>query len=493
MWKPIHNPGNWPQFLKRKDNLGLPLMEVRKKYLKEQVEYDNYVSYVTANYLSAKSVNKGPISNIAIPSFASLGNGDLDVRFLLNIDNQSVPVETSYSEMGVFNDKPYYEIQSADPSFFPNRYIFWNIPQDIIEAGTNTPTPDDDNIPKGVGWFDGESQFNTSLRSRLVKKYDQPIGAGWVMGSSLRSTITDDSPYLIGGPSIDFVYWEASSMIHKEYAHLPNPESPYMFPILGVEGTYSTLEGRLKDVAFIHTSGSLTYGVDNITVSSSNEDPVITYDTGSLPSRIEFSYVVEETADPSNIIHTVTNKTFYKVLPTDNFTIDSGSLTEDVDRFVPYFEVTLKPTPTPKDYHTKIGPIYISDKTLIDDSSTTSLYITAPEGDYGEADLSLFPETIIAYLNDTWQLMHWDIERCEYYTQAYAKGSEWLNKLDGIDSNVVSTPATTTFDQVWQIREATSDFKPVWDVTQITGFRYTNKGDLDGNSYNPWLLWKEPR
>lgn len=41
MWKPIHHPGPWLQFLQRKDNAGIPLMEVRKKYLVEELQFDS--------------------------------------------------------------------------------------------------------------------------------------------------------------------------------------------------------------------------------------------------------------------------------------------------------------------------------------------------------------------------------------------------------------------------------------------------------------------
>lgn len=53
MWKPIYDPGPWQFFLKRRDNLGVPLMEVRRKYLEEQLLFENYVSYLqTLNTLS---------------------------------------------------------------------------------------------------------------------------------------------------------------------------------------------------------------------------------------------------------------------------------------------------------------------------------------------------------------------------------------------------------------------------------------------------------
>lgn len=39
---PFGHPGPWQQYLKRKDNIGLPLMEVKRKYLKEQLEFNNF-------------------------------------------------------------------------------------------------------------------------------------------------------------------------------------------------------------------------------------------------------------------------------------------------------------------------------------------------------------------------------------------------------------------------------------------------------------------
>ena len=58
MWKPITDPGPWQLFLRRKDNLGAPLMEVRKKYLQEQLSFENHLSYI--NTLDAISLSSSP-------------------------------------------------------------------------------------------------------------------------------------------------------------------------------------------------------------------------------------------------------------------------------------------------------------------------------------------------------------------------------------------------------------------------------------------------
>ena len=40
----LDHPGPWQFYILRQDNIGLPLMEVRSKYLQEQLNYDNQVS-----------------------------------------------------------------------------------------------------------------------------------------------------------------------------------------------------------------------------------------------------------------------------------------------------------------------------------------------------------------------------------------------------------------------------------------------------------------
>ena len=44
MWKPIYDPGPWKAFLGRKDIKGLPIMEAKKKYVEEQLLFENYLN-----------------------------------------------------------------------------------------------------------------------------------------------------------------------------------------------------------------------------------------------------------------------------------------------------------------------------------------------------------------------------------------------------------------------------------------------------------------
>lgn len=70
MWKPIYQPEPWPQYLKKKENIGVPLMEVRKKYMEEQLLFENYVSSLQQlNVLSPSSgVSGGPSPSVVPPS-----------------------------------------------------------------------------------------------------------------------------------------------------------------------------------------------------------------------------------------------------------------------------------------------------------------------------------------------------------------------------------------------------------------------------------------
>ena len=50
MYRETQDPGNWSHFLKRRDNKGLSLMEAKRKYLKEQLEYDSFINMQLARF-----------------------------------------------------------------------------------------------------------------------------------------------------------------------------------------------------------------------------------------------------------------------------------------------------------------------------------------------------------------------------------------------------------------------------------------------------------
>jgi len=66
----INHPGSWQSYLLRGDNVGLPLMEVRDKYLQEQLLFENYMSFVQQQQLlmSNASGGGGPLPQTIDPS-----------------------------------------------------------------------------------------------------------------------------------------------------------------------------------------------------------------------------------------------------------------------------------------------------------------------------------------------------------------------------------------------------------------------------------------
>jgi len=110
MWKPIYQPESWPQFVRRKDIIGLPLMEQKKKYMEEQLLFENYVSTLnTTNTVStvAAGAAGGPSSSPS-PSPSPTPPGEA-LTYHNRIPNTPIPPEeqiksTLYKTSAVWNE-----------------------------------------------------------------------------------------------------------------------------------------------------------------------------------------------------------------------------------------------------------------------------------------------------------------------------------------------------------------------------------------------------
>ena len=54
-----NHPGPWQNFVNRADNVGKSLMEVRDKYLNEQLLYENYMSFTHQQQLMMSNAASG--------------------------------------------------------------------------------------------------------------------------------------------------------------------------------------------------------------------------------------------------------------------------------------------------------------------------------------------------------------------------------------------------------------------------------------------------
>ncbi len=96
MWKPIYQPDPWPKFVKRKDIIGLPLMEQRRKFMEEQILFENYVSSIN----TVNTVSTAAAGAAGGPAPSTGGGGDEFPGIKLKIDTQYNFPESEY---GTYN------------------------------------------------------------------------------------------------------------------------------------------------------------------------------------------------------------------------------------------------------------------------------------------------------------------------------------------------------------------------------------------------------
>ena len=107
MWKPIYQPEPWPKFVKRKDIIGLPLMEQRRKFMEEQILFENYVSSInTVNTVSTAAA--GAAGGPAPSTGGGGGGGGLDGW------DVAFTIDTNYNYTG---DWPSYFADSTQLGF----------------------------------------------------------------------------------------------------------------------------------------------------------------------------------------------------------------------------------------------------------------------------------------------------------------------------------------------------------------------------------------
>ena len=110
-------PTDWRSFTKRKDNIGLPIMEIRKKFLEEQLLFENYMQQLnTFNTLSSGAAGgpppKFPTEFLWFPQWDGTGNEPL--------------IQKVFKSPAVYNGKPLHivEFDFEDSSIGDRAYYF---------------------------------------------------------------------------------------------------------------------------------------------------------------------------------------------------------------------------------------------------------------------------------------------------------------------------------------------------------------------------------
>ena len=153
MWKPIEAPGEWLVFLTRKDNKGLPIMEVRKKWMQEQLLFENYMSSV--RQLNTLSPSSGGGGGLLEASLKSGGNDRVSLPLLMDIEvvlgkntNSRIAYVNPYTSSPSIQGFRYPIKKEIFPSSSIVRYD-WKYPYE--EVGTNHPygwntSPDSEDV-----------------------------------------------------------------------------------------------------------------------------------------------------------------------------------------------------------------------------------------------------------------------------------------------------------------------------------------------------------
>jgi hypothetical protein len=117
---PTNPPGHWQHFILRNDNRGLTTEQIRQKYLKEQLLFENYVNFVQQQQLlmSNAASGGGPLPS-PTPSPSS---GDLTLVFS-NFDTVDLLLAGGYDSLPDWNiaivgaGNPYTSISVDEPNF----------------------------------------------------------------------------------------------------------------------------------------------------------------------------------------------------------------------------------------------------------------------------------------------------------------------------------------------------------------------------------------
>jgi hypothetical protein len=55
----VNHPGPWQSYLNRPNNVGKPIMEVRDRYLQEQLLFENYMSFIHQQQMMMANASSG--------------------------------------------------------------------------------------------------------------------------------------------------------------------------------------------------------------------------------------------------------------------------------------------------------------------------------------------------------------------------------------------------------------------------------------------------
>jgi len=207
MFIPHEGPGTWQSFLKRKDNVGLTIMEMRQKYLKEQLLFESY--FQTLNTTSTVSTAAAGAAGGPAPSTGGGGIGGPTISFKIN---------TNYNPT----------VRWGNIADAPTTQIDFNFsPCELSSAYPQIGTSDQWNGDVMIDWGDGTVETYTGYTDFLLNgRY-----------GVVRHNYASDGEYTvtISGPGSYWLRWiqvPVIEFIEYDYTQIPSYKSLFaLFPL----------------------------------------------------------------------------------------------------------------------------------------------------------------------------------------------------------------------------------------------------------------------
>ena len=180
---PHEGPGTWQSFLRRKDNIGLSIMEAKQKYLKEQMVFESYfqnLSTVSTVSTAAAGAAGGPAPSTGGGGFTPITDSNLVTAKNLWFSDQAA-AEAEYGPIGEWNTTA---VTNMDFLFFLTSFnediSGWDVSNVTTMRNTFRLSPFNQDIS---GWdVSSVTSFNSMFDS--AASFDQDLSS-WDIANSV--------------------------------------------------------------------------------------------------------------------------------------------------------------------------------------------------------------------------------------------------------------------------------------------------------------------